>query len=366
VSSRSLVRIGVHSVDLRVYPGALYDLGDVLREQEVTRPLIVIDSIVHKLLGTRMADVLSGMDVVVTRVTANERSKSLAEVARLAVHASGADGVVAVGGGTTGNLAGVLAHLLGFGVPLVNVATTVTAIVDASISIRHGINVAGRKGELGVFHPPAAIVADPALLDTLPGESWRDGAAEAVKAALIGGGREAAEVARTLTLLASPSPDADSVARLLRSAIGQKLALLRDDAREQGPALALHYGHTLGRALETYSNLTVRHGPSISAGMMFAARVSASLGLLSPAQLAEHCALASAACEAAAIPHGADIALIELMARDPKSCYVVGREFPLVLPMGVGFAHFPDGASTPVTAVGKSLMTAALAKLPHH
>src|SRR5262249_28508900 len=156
----------------------------VLDTYGILRPLIVADVGVRQALDAQAGSFLRRLSDTIVLMRVSEPDKTLSRVAWLAEQAAGADGVVAIGGGTVGNRAGAAAHLLGFGCPLVQVPSTVAAMVDAAISTRHGLNTAANKNGLGVHHPPAAVVVDPALLASLPAMAWQEGAIEAVKAAL--------------------------------------------------------------------------------------------------------------------------------------------------------------------------------------
>jgi 3-dehydroquinate synthase len=358
-------RIGTQPVTLRLGPGVLRELSSVLRESAVSRPVIVMDAAVGPVAGPLLAKILANVDATLTYVDADERSKTLTTVASLAGTARDANGVVAIGGGTTGNIAGTLAHLLRFGAPLINVPTTVAAAVDAAVSARHSLNTSDSKNLIGTYHAPSAIIADPMLLTTLPPGEWREGAVEAVKAALIAGGPGAAATARALSQLAEPVADASMTVALIKAAITLKLSLISDDPCEQGPALALHYGHTLSRALETYSGFAIRHGPAVSAGIALAALMASESGLLTSQQRESHVTLADLACEPAAIPAGSDTTLLDLMADGPNALGTSRGGIAFVLPEGIGSAHYPPGARRPVTEISRQQVASALARLPH-
>jgi 3-dehydroquinate synthase/2-deoxy-scyllo-inosose synthase len=359
------LRLGEHSIQVLLHPGAIAELPEVLNEHNIDCPAFVVDAAVWNLLRDRLAAVVTRRKGVVVAVTACEADKDLARVGRIAKQASQTTGVVAIGGGTIGNLAGFLAHLLRFGRPLVHVPTTVAAMVDAAISARHSLNTGEHKSVLGVHHAPVAVLADPLLLRSLPPSGWQAGAIEAVKAALIGGEHDAELLAQRFAELSSPTEDAACLTEVLSEAIVLKARLLASDPYENGPALALHYGHTLARALEAYSGYVVKHGPAVATGIMLAARVATALGLLSEGRSRQHHAHAQAACPPAVVSTPDIEALVELMAADPKRRYVRANGVPLVLPTDCGTAHHPDAAETPVTPVNRQLVRDVLADLAH-
>ena len=359
------LRLGEHHVDLSLWPGAFDTLPAALDQAAATRPLIVIDELVHPHLGHRIDHLLHRRQATVTTAVASERHKLLAQVATLAELGAESDAVVAVGGGTTGNLAGALAHLLGFGVPLIHVPTTVTSIVDAAISARHTLNTRSAKSALGVHHVPSAILADPTLLASLPAHQWAEGAVEAVKAAFVAGGTRAAQLATRLSALNGPVADLDELAELLGVAVELKLSTLADDPTERGSAVALHYGHTFARAIETLADGTISHGRAVATGMRAAAGTAERLGLITRAERQQHDELiwhiGLLPVDLRPIPTDQ---LLRLMTNDPKARIVrPGRGIPLVLLDRLGHAYVSPESRLPVTAVPKAVAAAALGGL---
>jgi len=358
------IRLGGHTLDLRLRPGALCDLPDVLATHGITRTVLVIDYALRNGLGRPPDALLDGWDTTVVEVKARAADKTLERVAWLADQTGHVDGVVAVGGGTIGNLAGSLAHLPCFGRPLVHVPTTLVAAVDASISARHGLNTVRDKHLVGIHHAPVAVLTDPTLLDSLPAHAWREGAIEAVKAAIISGGPAAEHLAGTLAALAAPDTDMGQLVDRIDTAITLKARLLADDPHETGPALALHYGHTFASALETRSGYAIRHGPAVATGMLLAARLAQTLGLLTAEERALHDTLTMAACPPAPVPYGTGVdALVHLMGVHPKQGRACGDTVPMVLPHGIGAVHYPPGVPIPVTPIDRRHVAEALSAL---
>jgi shikimate kinase/3-dehydroquinate synthase len=166
--------------------------------------------------------------------------------------------VVALGGGTTIDLAGFAAATYMRGIPWVAVPTSLVGQVDAAIGGKTAIDLAEAKNLVGAFHWPARTVIDPALLSTLPEHERRNGLAEVVKTGLL------AESA----LWELPEPE------LVRRCAAYKAALCLRDPRDRGPRHALNLGHTFAHALETASGYGLPHGEAVSLGLLAALRLS--------------------------------------------------------------------------------------------
>ena len=174
------------------------------------------------------------------------------------------DVLVAVGGGALTDVAGFAAATYLRGIPCVNVPTTLLGAVDASIGGKTGVNL-GAKNLVGSFAHPARVVIDVDVLDALTVELKRQGAAEALKAGMIGD-------ERLVGILETDGLEAD-LEQVVGRAVAVKAAVVERDFTEQGERAVLNYGHTVGHALETVSGLS--HGEAVALGMVAAGRASA-------------------------------------------------------------------------------------------
>lgn len=193
----------------------------------------------------------------------------------------GRDGtVVAVGGGVTGDLAGFVAATYMRGVPVVQVPTTVMAMVDSSVGGKTGVDVDAGKNLVGAFHPPALVVADVDTVATLSPAQRADGLAEAVKhGAIADRAYLDGLAARTRELLEGEAEAAvDAVAHSVRI----KASVVSRDEREAGLRQVLNFGHTLGHALEAETGYTSGHGACVAAGMLLEAAVGERVGVTEP------------------------------------------------------------------------------------
>ena len=198
----------------------------------------------------------------------------------------GRDGcVVGLGGGATTDLAGLAAATWLRGVPVVQVPTTLLAMVDAAVGGKTGIDTAAGKNLVGAFHPPAGVVCDLATLDTLPLPELRAGAGEVVKCGLIADPVVLEQVLAGPDVLAAGSP---ALAELVARAVAVKAAVVGRDLTESGLREILNYGHTYAHAVEKVTDYRWRHGEAVAVGCVYAAEVSHRLGRLDAAALDLH------------------------------------------------------------------------------
>jgi 3-dehydroquinate synthetase len=186
------------------------------------------------------------------------------------------EAVIAVGGGTVGDLAGTAAAVYGRGVPLVQVPTTWTAAADSSLGGKVAVDLATAKNAVGAFWPPVAVLSDIAALRTLPPRVRRDGVAESVKAALIGD----PILLRLLDERGRDALRADEGARyaILERSARVKLAICGRDPFESGERRRLNLGHTIGHALEVASAYRLRHGQAVALGLRAVASIAVGRG----------------------------------------------------------------------------------------
>jgi 3-dehydroquinate synthase len=195
------------------------------------------------------------------------------------------DLVVALGGGVIGDLAGFAAAILRRGVDLVQVPTSLLAQVDSSVGGKTGINSPQGKNLLGAFHQPLLVVADTAVLDTLPPRQFRAGYAEIAKYGVLGDEAFLAWLeANHADIFAGGAAREHAIATSCRA----KAAVVARDERETGERALLNLGHTFGHALEAATGFSERlfHGEGVSVGMVLAAEFSADLGMISESDAA--------------------------------------------------------------------------------
>lgn len=228
------------------------------------------------------------------------------------------DVVVAVGGGVVTDTAGFAAAVYHRGVPVVHVATTLLAQVDAAIGGKTGVNLPEGKNLVGAFWQPSAVLCDTEVLTSLPPREYLSGCGEMAKYHFLGGER------------LEDLPLDERVAECVRI----KAEVVASDEREGGRRALLNYGHTLAHALETAGSYDLRHGEAVGIGLVFAARLAYRLGRIGTSRADDHRLVVEGYGLPVALPEGADTRhLLQLMARDKKA--LSGLTFVLDGPAGV-------------------------------
>lgn len=214
-------------------------------------------------------------------VSAGERSKRLRSLERIlewlaAERVERDTPLIAVGGGTIGDLGGTAAALYARGLPLVHVPTTWLAQADSAIGGKVAVDLSVSKNAVGAFWPPVAVVSDVAALRSLPVRLRRDGMAESIKAAIIGD----SALWRLLEERGAKALRTDEPARyaILERSARLKLGVCQRDPFETGERRTLNLGHTIGHALEIESGYRLPHGAAVALGMRAVAAIAAARG----------------------------------------------------------------------------------------
>ncbi len=219
-------------------------------------------------LGTRTFEVEGGE--LAKTLAAAERL--LGELARAGVRRD--DALVAFGGGVAGDLVGFCASVYQRGVPVAQIPTTLVAQVDSAYGGKTGVDLAEAKNYVGTYHQPAAVLADPDALGSLPRAELAAGFAEVVKTALIAGGPlwDRVRAIEELTV--------DAVVPLVFDCARTKIEIVAADERDEGRRAVLNLGHTVGHAIEAASGYgRYRHGEAVALGLLAALRLSGADGL---------------------------------------------------------------------------------------
>jgi 3-dehydroquinate synthase len=291
------VALGARSYQIVIGRATLPSLGQrmaALRPR--AKAAIVTDATVatHHLAGAQNALAMGGVGVAtVVTVPAGESSKSFSVLedvceALVAARVERGDLVVALGGGVVGDLAGFAAALVRRGLDYVQVPTTLLAQVDSSVGGKTAIDSRHGKNLIGAFHQPILVVADTALLDTLPAREFAAGYAEVAKYGLLG---DAAFFARLETDWREVFAGGPAREQAIAVSCRAKAAIVSRDERETGERALLNLGHTFGHAFEAAAGFSGRllHGEAIALGMVLAFEFSARRGLL-PAAAAQRVA----------------------------------------------------------------------------
>jgi 3-dehydroquinate synthase len=265
---------------IHVWNTALSDTGRLLRESGLSgKVAIITNGTVDALYGRQVLSSLAdaGFEAFVYRVPDGESFKTLSTVStvydRLIEHELDRNStIVALGGGVMGDMAGFAAATYLRGVPLVQVPTTLLAMIDASLGGKVAVDHRRGKNLIGAFHQPTLVITDPDVLSTLPPVELRAGVAEVIKHGLI----SAPDLFEHLE-----QNGADPIEWIVERAIAVKVEIIQEDPYERGRRAVLNLGHTFAHAFEAVSDFRLRHGEAVGVGLVAAARTARAMGLCS-------------------------------------------------------------------------------------
>ncbi len=232
---------------------------------------------------------------------------------------SGRSGI-ALGGGVVGDLAGFVAATFMRGIPIIQVPTTLLAMIDASIGGKTAVDTPAGKNLVGAFHAPAAVLIDPQVLTTLPLRELRAGFAEALKHGVIADEPYLNDVAsRASGLLSADGSTGDSMFSLIVRSVEIKADIVSRDEREEGLRQILNFGHTIGHAVELVSGYSLLHGEAVAIGMALESELAEQIGLAQTGTAATVSSALQSAGLPTALPSGSNgDAVIEAMRSDKK------------------------------------------------
>jgi 3-dehydroquinate synthase len=350
------------SYPILVGSGLLKTLADQLAPLGLRGALwLISDSEVYPRYGSAVEASLraAGYTVRGYSVAAGEPSKDLSVVAGCYDWLIGGkierrDAVLALGGGVVGDLAGFVAATVLRGVAVIQLPTTLLAMVDSAIGGKTGVNHSLGKNLIGAFHQPRMVLSDTDTLATLPPRELRAGWAEVIKHGVIRdiGLFEQLEVLSSeFSVLNFELPTSQAthnsqlttqnLADLIRRAAKVKVDVVNADERESGERMLLNYGHTLGQALEAATGYgELLHGEAVAIGMTLAARIAERLGMLDAASVERQTQLLRAYGLPTDLPPGiAADRLLDLTLQDKK---VRAGRARWVLPTAIGAAVVRD------------------------
>jgi 3-dehydroquinate synthase len=249
------------------------------------RYAIITDSNIEPLYASKVESQFERGTVGVLAVSAGEGSKTRDMWIRLTdqmlARGYGRDSaVIALGGGVVGDLGGFVAATFMRGIPVVQVPTTLVAMVDASIGGKTAVDTFAGKNLVGAFHPPAAVLIDPQLIATLPLRELRAGFAEIIKHGVIADEPYLFQVASSASELLSPGgATSDRMVSLIVRSVEIKADVVSRDEREEGLRKVLNFGHTIGHAVEMVSGYSLLHGEAVAIGMALESKLAERIGL---------------------------------------------------------------------------------------
>lgn len=257
----------------------LSSCGQALRTVASTcTVMLVCDDRVNALYAETVRESLMQNDYQVENFVFpnGERSKSTETLVALLealaqAHVTRTDLIVALGGGVTGDLAGLAAAIYLRGIRFIQLPTTVLAAVDSSVGGKTAVNLKMGKNLCGAFHQPSLVLCDCDTFETLPDDIFRDGLAESIKYGVL----------RDEALFAAFEQfhRGDNIAPLVRACVQMKDDYVTGDEQDHGKRQFLNLGHTAAHAIESLSDFRISHGHAVAIGMTVIARASERLGM---------------------------------------------------------------------------------------
>jgi 3-dehydroquinate synthase len=354
------VNLPQHSYEVAIAPGSLDELGTWMQGTE-TRPLklgknvlLVSNPAIFQHYGTRAIAALeqAGFTVATCLLPDGEQYKTLETLtqiydAALSNHLERSSTFVALGGGIIGDMTGFAAATWLRGVNVVQVPTSLLAMVDAAIGGKTGVNHPHGKNLIGAFHQPRLVLIDPQVLQTLPVREFRAAIAEVIKYGVIWDADlfSQLEAAPQLDQLANLS--ADLLQAMLTHSCQAKAHIVSKDEKEAGLRAILNYGHTIGHAVESLTGYqVVNHGEAVAIGMVAAAEIAVALQLWQQVDAQRQLTLLQNAHLPTRLPAGIDLdAILTSLQADKK---VEAGQVRFVLPTQIGAAVVTDQVPTTV------------------
>jgi len=342
------VRLDRRSYNIRIGTGLLTQVGPMLKEMGYAdKAVIITDPTVKKLYGRKLKQslTLSGFKVALLEVPEGEEQKSLETAGRLyneltESYAERTTPILALGGGVIGDLAGFVAATYMRGVPLVQIPTTLLAQGDSSIGGKVAVNHGLLKNKIGAFYHPRLTISDISTLKTLSPRELSDGLAEIIKHGAILDGEFFSYLEENLDKI--KSLDDQVLERVVSRSAEIKAGVVEKDELDLGLRNILNYGHTVGHAIESVSELKVWHGEAVAIGMLAEARISNRLGILDKSEVLRIKNLIAQAGLPIALPRLGVDRLIQAMGHDKK---IQHGKLRFILPRAIGDVFITDEVS---------------------
>jgi 3-dehydroquinate synthase len=347
-NTRKVIQVGLgeRSYPIIMEKGLLRRIGPDLRDRNIAKRYAVIsDDHVAGLYGRQLLDSFADAGVAAEIITFphGEANKNLHTISMLASRLAQKgfdrkDGLIALGGGVTGDITGFLASIYLRGISFIQVPTTLLAQVDSSVGGKTGVDIPEGKNLVGTFYQPGAVYIDTDVLKTLPEDEFLGGLAEVIKYGVIadadffqflGNNRQ-----KILNL------DERAITDTITRCCEIKAWVVEQDEREGGLRRILNYGHTTGHAIEAASNFQLIHGLAVSVGMCIVAGLAVRTGHLNRVEAEKIIQLVRDFSLPTTIPDGLDRKKIKGYLQTDKKT-IGGRVF-FVLPTRIGQVDITD------------------------
>jgi 3-dehydroquinate synthase len=346
------VSLPQNSYEIAIAPDTLDQIGTWMTGENIKKlgkkVLVVSNPTIFKHYGQRVIDSLTQAGFTVNHciLPAGERYKTPATLqkiydAALENHLERSSTLVALGGGVIGDMTGFAAATWLRGINVVQVPTTLLAMVDAAIGGKTGVNHPHGKNLIGAFHQPRLVLIDPQVLNTLPAREFRAAIAEVIKYGIIWDADlfEKLENAKRLDQIRYVSQDL--LQDILTRSCQAKAHVVSKDEKESGLREILNYGHTIGHAVESLTGYrVVNHGEGVAIGMVAAGLIAVEMGLWDRESSDRQLALIEKAGLPTRLPEGMDIdAIVDTLQSDKK---VKEGKVRFVLPRQIGTVIVTD------------------------
>ena len=340
------------SYDIAIAPHSLKDLGEQLAAiglgKKSKKALIVSNPVIYKHYGEIVVNSLAsaGFDVAHLILPAGERFKtanSLQKIydAALDHRLERSSAIIALGGGVIGDMSGYAAATWLRGIELVQVPTTLLAMVDSAIGGKTGINHPQGKNLIGAFYQPRLVWIDPEVLKTLPAREFRSAMAEVIKYGVIWDRELFDLLAKCDRLDQLRYVSAELLQTILYRCAKAKAEVVSKDEKEGNLRAILNYGHTVGHAIESVTNYRLyNHGEAVGLGMIIAGAIAVDLELWSADEQAQQVAIITKTRLPQTLPADIDLdAIVAAMSTDKK---VEAGKVRFILPTAIGAVTLSD------------------------
>lgn len=343
------VQLPQDSYEIVIAPGGLHLLGTHLQSLKIGKKILLISNpeIFHYYGDTAIASLTeAGFDVAQCILPAGEQYKTPATLekiydAALEHRIERSSTFVALGGGVIGDMTGFAAATWLRGVNVVQIPTSLLAMVDAAIGGKTGVNHPRGKNLIGAFHQPRLVLIDPMVLKTLPPREFRAAISEVIKYGVIWDTDLFNQLEAAFQLDSFESLDAALLQEILVRSCQAKAHVVSKDEKESGLRAILNYGHTIGHAVESLTGYTlINHGEGVAIGMVAAGQIAVELGLWDRVSAQRQTALIQKASLPTTIPTSIDIEQILVSLQSDKK--VKAGQVRFVLPTQIGVATVTD------------------------
>lgn len=348
---KSVIRVDVpeQSYDIAFVTGGLDDLGVWMSRLKLGKKVLVVSNpVIFKHYGEKAIAALKlvGYEVESCILPAGERYKTLKTLQKiydiaLQQRLERSSTIVALGGGVIGDMAGFAAATWLRGINVVQVPTSLLAMVDSSVGGKTGVNHPQGKNLIGAFYQPRFVLVDPSVLKTLPPREFRAGMAEVIKYGIIWDAELFAKLEEAQRLDQLRYVNEELLETILSCSCQAKADVVSKDEKETGLRAILNYGHTIGHAVESLTGYKlVNHGEAVAIGMVAAGQIAVQLQMWKPEDAQRQDALIQKAGLPTQLPSQMDIeAILDSLQTDKK---VEAGKVRFVLPTQIGAVTITD------------------------